>query len=366
MTAQPRTMEHIETARRAAERAVNGARLEPQEILSLFSLDLCELGVAADAVCRRLHAEPVRTFVIDCNVSYTNVCIAPCRFCAFWRSEASPEAYVRTREEIWEKVGRASSAGATQILIQGGLHPGLPLEWYEDLVRGIKERFQVCVHSFSPPEILHFSRLSALTVEQVLERLKAAGLDSLPGGGAEILVDSVRRKLNAHLKSTSDEWLCVMRAAHSAGLPTTATMMFGSIETLEDRVSHLLRLRELQDETAQFTAFIPWTYQPENTALGGQEAGGVEYLRTVAVSRLALDNFPNIQASWLTQGAKVGQVALRFGANDMGGTILEENVVTAAGVSYSPMRPDELARLIRDAGFQPAQRDTYYRILRYL
>lgn len=366
MQGQTTSAQEVEAGLRAVDRALEGARLTAGEILSLFSLDLCELGAAADAVCRRLHPDPVRTFVVDCNISYTNVCSARCRFCAFWRSADSPEAYVRSHEQVWEKVGKAASAGATQILIQGGLHPGLPLDWYEALVGGIKERFRVSVHSFSPPEILHFSRLSGLAVEKVLERLKAAGLDSLPGGGAEILVDSVRRKLGAHLKCTSDEWLGVMRAAHALALPTTATMMFGHVETLQDRVSHLLRLRELQDDTGQFTAFIPWTYQPENTALGGREAGGVDYLRTLAVSRLALDNFANIQASWLTQGAKIGQVALRFGANDMGGTILEENVVTAAGVSYSPMRPEELARLIRDAGFQPAQRDTYYRILRCL
>jgi len=353
-------------AHAALDDALAGRRLNGGQLVALFSADLLELGSAADHACRRLHPEPVRTFVIDCNINYSNICAARCRFCAFWRDPQSPEAYTRTREDILERVERAAQQGATQILIQGGLHPTLPLEWYEDLLRAIRARFAVHLHSFSPPEIAHFARTSGLGISEVLSRLKDAGLDSLPGGGAEILVDSVRSSLSGPAKCSADEWFEVMRTAHSLGLPTTATMMFGHIETIRDRVAHLLRLRELQDETGQFTAFIPWTYQPQNTALGGQEAGGADYLRTLAVSRLALDNFANVQASWLTQGEKIGQVALRFGANDIGGTILEENVVTAAGVEHHPMSSDELARLIRDAGFQPAQRDTYYNIIRCL
>jgi cyclic dehypoxanthinyl futalosine synthase len=350
----------------ALEAALAGRRSSPEELVALFSADLIELGAAADHICRRLHPKPTRTFVIDCNIDYSNICAARCRFCAFWRELHSPDAYTRTHQQILERVGRAAQLGATQILIQGGLHPALPLAWHEDLLRAIKGRFSVHLHCFSPPEIAHFARGSGLSSAEVVSRLKDAGLDSLPGGGAEILVDSVRSRLSGPAKCTADEWFAVMRAAHAVGLPTTATMMFGHIETLQDRVAHLVRLRELQDETGQFTAFIPWTYQPQNTTLGGEEAGGVDYLRTLAVSRIALDNFANIQASWLTQGAKIGQVALRFGANDIGGTILEENVVTAAGVDHHPMLPHELTRLIRDAGFQPAQRDTYYHILRYL
>jgi len=360
----------VEQSSRAASAALDaalaGRRLSREEVAALFAADLIEVGSAADQICRRLHPDPVRTFVIDCNINYSNVCEARCRFCAFWREPDSPDAYTRSHQQILERVGAAAGSGATQILIQGGLHPALRLEWYEELLRAIKARFPVHLHSFSPPEIAHFARGSGLKIAEVLSRLKQAGLDSLPGGGAEILVDSVRGRLSGPAKCSADDWFAVMRAAHAAGLPTTATMMFGHIESLQDRVAHLVRLRELQDETGQFTAFIPWTYQPQNTALGGDEAGGVDYLRTLAVSRIALDNFANIQASWLTQGAKIGQVALRFGANDIGGTILEENVVTAAGIAHQPMLPDELARLIRDAGFQPAQRDTYYHILRHM
>jgi cyclic dehypoxanthinyl futalosine synthase len=360
----------------ALQKAVAGHRLDREEILSLFSSELIELGIAADLVCRRFHSGPVRTFVIDRTINYSNVCVTPCKFCAFWRPVRARDAYVRSHDEIFRRVQEAVDLGATQILLQGGLHPDLPLEWYERLLSGIKQRFPVHLHSFSPPEIVHFSKLFGLSIEGVLARLRSAGLDSVAGGGAEILVDSVRRKLNAHLKATTAEWLEVMKTAHRIGMPATATMMFGHVETLEDRVEHLLVLRRAQDETGGlpepacslagqgFTAFIPWTYQPENTVLGGEETGAFDYLRTLAISRLALDNFKNIQCSWLTQGPKIGQVGLRFGANDIGGTTIEENVVTAAGVRFRSMPADELAHLIRQAGFEPAQRDTYYRILR--
>ena len=345
----------------ALERAWAGERLNAGQALALFAADLVDLGAVADAACRRRHPEIYRTYVVDRNLNYSNVCASRCRFCAFWRVSEAPDAYLLETDDVLAKVGEAVAAGATQILMQGGLHPSLPPEWYERLCRAIKERYAVHLHSFSPPEIVHLARLSNLTVEETLLRLRKAGLDSLPGGGAEILCDRVRRELSPS-KCTAGEWLAVMRTAHRLGMPTTATMMFGHIETLAERVEHLLRLRELQDQTRGFTAFIPWTYQPLNTALGGRPVGGHDYLRTLAISRLVLDNFENLQASWVTQGPKVAQVALRFGANDLGGTTMEENVVRAAGTEYRMSR-DEMVRLIEEAGFAARQRDTYYHLL---
>jgi cyclic dehypoxanthinyl futalosine synthase len=374
----------------ALERAWAGERLNAGQALALFAADLVDLGAVADAACRRRHPEIYRTYVVDRNLNYSNVCASRCRFCAFWRVSEAPDAYLLETDDVLAKVGEAVAAGATQILMQGGLHPSLPPEWYERLCRAIKERYAVHLHSFSPPEIVHLARLSDLTVEETLLRLRKAGLDSLPGGGAEILCDRVRRELSPS-KCTAGEWLAVMRTAHRLGMPTTATMMFGHIETLAERVEHLLRLRELQDETRGFTAFIPWTYQPPiratlrgrppfgpegpqgpegqdgpegplHTALGGRPVGGHDYLRTLAISRLVLDNFENLQASWVTQGPKVAQVALRFGANDLGGTTMEENVVRAAGTEYRMSR-DEMVRLIEEAGFAARQRDTYYHLL---
>jgi len=301
--------------------------------------------------------------VIDRNINYTNVCRTKCRFCAFYRSEDDPEAYVLSYEEIFDKVRETIDCGGTQILMQGGLHPGLPFTYYLDMLKAIKERFDIHIHSFSPPEIVHFSRISGLPVRGVLQRLQEAGLDSIPGGGAEILDDRVRKYISPH-KISWNEWMDVMTTAHELGMKTTVTMMFGSVETLEERVMHLIRIREAQDRTGGFRAFIPWSYQPANTELGGETATGVDYLKTLAVSRLMLDNVPNVQASWVTQGAKLAQVSLSFGANDFGGTMLEENVVRAAGVSYRvPM--DEIIRSIKDAGYQPAQRNTGYEIIRY-
>lgn len=349
----------------ALERAVSGHRLTESEVVALFSAPLALLGAAADAACRRRHPESHRTFVIDRNINYSNICISGCRFCAFFRPPGHPEGYLLSRDEILGKVEEAVAMGATQILMQGGLHPDLPIAWFEETFRAMKARFPgVTIHSLSAPEIVHLSRLSHLRYEEALSRLHAAGLDSLPGGGAEILCDDVRSAISPH-KCTAGEWLDVMRAAHALGLRATATMVFGHVETTKHRVKHLLRIRELQDETGVFTAFIPWSFQPANTALGGQAAGAHDYLRTLAVSRLALDNLPNLQASWVTQGAKIGQLALAFGANDLGSTMIEENVVRAAGVEFR-MSADDLANLIRRAGFKPAIRNTQYRLLEVL
>ena len=337
-------------------------RISAQEAIALFENgELLDLGLAADDVCRRMHPEPYRTYVVDRNINYTNICISGCRFCAFYRDADSPDAYLLSDAEVHTKISEAMELGATQILMQGGLHPDLDIAYYERLVRGIKDRFEVHVHSFSPPEIVHIARVSGLGVEETITRLKEAGLDSIPGGGAEILTDASRQFLSPN-KCSAGEWLRVMEIAHKLNLPTTATMMFGHGETFGERVEHLARIRELQDRTGGFTAFIPWTFQPENTELGGQAVGGYDYLRTLAISRLFLDNVPNIQASWVTQGEKVGQIALHFGANDLGSTMIEENVVAAAGVRFR-MSEEELRRAISEAGFEPRKRDTCYRIL---
>jgi cyclic dehypoxanthinyl futalosine synthase len=345
----------------ALERAVWGKRLLAEEAVALFGAPLALLGAAADHACRRLHPEPVRTFVIDRNINYSNICISGCRFCAFFRPPRHAEGYLLSQDQILEKVEEAVAVGATQILMQGGLHPELPLEWFEETFRAIKARFPITIHSLSAPEVVHLSRISDLTFRDTLARLQAAGLDSLPGGGAEILCDDIRSALSPR-KCTVEEWCGVMREAHALGMRATATMVFGHIETPAHRVRHLLRVRELQDETGVFTAFIPWTFQPANTALGGKAAGPHDYLRTLAISRLALDNIANLQASWVTQGEKIGQLSLAFGANDLGSTMIEENVVRAAGVEFR-LSADELAALIRGAGFTPARRDTQYRIL---
>ena len=321
------------------------------------------LGQMADAVRRTKHPDRTVTYIIDRNVNYTNVCVARCRFCAFYRDVGSSEGYALGFEEIFKKIEETIALGGGQLLLQGGHNPDIPIEWYEDLFRGVKRRFpDFKLHALSPPEILHISRLSQLPVPRVIERLVAAGLDSIPGGGAEILVDRVRRILNCYGKASADEWLDVMRHAHRAGLRTTATMMYGTVETVEERIEHLCRLRELQDETGGFTAFITWSYQPQHTDLGGEEATGVEYLRTLALARLVLDNFDNLQASWVTQGGKVGQLSLAYGANDMGSVMIEENVVRAAGAEYC-MDEFEVVRNIENAGFVPKRRNMHYEIL---
>jgi cyclic dehypoxanthinyl futalosine synthase len=321
------------------------------------------LGRLADDVRQRLHPDGVVTYIIDRNVNYTNVCVARCRFCAFYRPVGSPEGYTLGFDEIFRKIEETIALGGEQLLLQGGHNPDVPLEWYEDLFRQVKARYpSFRMHALSPPEIIHISRLSHLPPETVIARLVDAGLDSIPGGGAEILVDRVRRLLNCYNKATADEWLNVMRLAHRAGLRTTATMMYGHVETIDERLEHLFRLRDLQDETGGFTAFIAWSFQPSHTELGGVEATGVEYLRTLAIARLVLDNFPNLQASWVTQGGKVGQLSLAFGANDMGSVMIEENVVRAAGAEYC-MDEYEVVRNIENAGFIARRRNMHYDIL---
>jgi len=340
-----------------------GKRLTKKEGLRLFSeADVLSLGRAADEFRGRLHPEKVVTFVVDRNINYTNVCINQCKFCAFYRKENDPEAYLLTEKEIHIKIRETLELGGTQILIQGGLHPELDIEYYERLFSGIKKRFRINIHGLSPAEVKHISSVSGLGLRNTLERLMASGLDSIPGGGAEILVDNIRGSVSPK-KIGYEGWKEVMLLAQELGMPTTATMMFGSIETKEDIVEHLYRLRGIQDVHRGFTAFIPWTYQPGNTELGGETATGLEYLRVLAFSRVFLDNFQNIQASWVTQGSALAQVALRFGANDFGSTMLEENVVAATGVNNS-MELEDIVYLIKDAGFNPAQRDTKYTIIK--
>ena len=354
-------------------------RLTPKQALVLLEHgDLLTLGQAASAMRRRLVPDNDVTFIVDRNVNYTNVCVSGCSFCAFYRDESDADAYVLTREELADKVAETIALDGTAILLQGGMHPQLRIDWHEGMLRDIKaDNPSIHVHGFGPPEIVHIARLSGIGVQETLSRLHDAGLDSLPGGGAEILVDRVRDYVSPK-KATSDEWLGVMREAHKLDISTTATMMFGGLESIEERVEHFARVRDVQDEAVAsgrvgFRAFIPWSFQPGNTELAEDEfaasgipmaaASGWEYLRTLAVARLFLDSVRNIQASWVTQGGKVGQIALAFGANDMGSTMIEENVVAAAGTRFMLAR-DELVRLIRDAGYTPVQRDTLYREVR--
>jgi cyclic dehypoxanthinyl futalosine synthase len=347
-----------------AAKVRNGGRLEAPEALELYlHAPTPLLGELADEVRARKHADGIVTYIIDRNVNYTNICVARCNFCAFYRPVGSTEGYVLGFEEIFRKIDETIALGGGQLLLQGGHNPDLPLDWYEDLFRAVKQKYpRFKLHALSPPEVIHISRTSRLPIPQVLERLIAAGLDSVPGGGAEILVDRVRKLLNCYNKASADEWLDVMRHAHRAGLRTTATMMYGTVETMDERLEHLFRLRELQDEMRGFTAFITWSYQPEHTELGGSEATGIEYLRTLAIARLVLDNFDNLQASWVTQGGKVGQLSLAFGANDMGSVMIEENVVRAAGAAYC-MDEIEIVRNIEDAGFIAKRRNMHYEIL---
>lgn len=346
---------------RLLDKARAGERLSVQQGTRLLgSTDLASLARAADAVTRRLHPEGYRTYNIDRNVNYTNICTSGCRFCAFSRAPGDPQGYLISRRELFQKIEETLSLGGDQILLQGGLHPDLKLDWYERLLRDIKARFpQVNVHGFSPTEIFHLARVSDLPLRAVLERLRAAGLGSLPGGGAEILVDRVRALVSPH-KVSADDWLDVCRQWHALGGRGSATMMFGSVETPGERIEHLDRLRRLQDETGGFTAFICWTFQPMHTKMSEhRKVGAVEYLKTLAVSRLYLDNFANLQASWVTQGLKIGQMALRFGANDMGSLMIEENVVAAAGTSFR-ITEEEIRRAIRQAGYEARRRNVFY------
>ena len=346
------------------DRVDAGDRLSRDQALALYTEAPTQLlGRLADRVRARKHPARVVTYIIDRNVNYTNICVARCNFCAFYRPVGSSDGYVLSFDEIFRKVEETIAVGGGQFLLQGGHNPDIPLQWYEDLFRAVKERYPAFrLHALSPPEVVHISRLSGLTPPQVIRRLVDAGLDSIPGGGAEILVDRVRKLLHCYGKASADEWLGVMRSAHHIGLRTTATMMYGTVETLEERLEHMFRLRELQDETGGFTAFITWSYQPEHTELSGVEATGIDYLRTLAIARLVLDNFDNLQSSWVTQGGKVGQLSLAFGANDMGSVMIEENVVRAAGASYC-MDEVEIVRNIEDAGFTPKRRNMHYDIL---
>jgi cyclic dehypoxanthinyl futalosine synthase len=334
-----------------------------QETIDLFaSDDLIGIGMAADGLRRKLHPEGVVTYIIDRNINYTNFCTEYCSFCAFYRPMGHKEGYILPKEVIFDKIQETIDLGGTGILMQGGLHPDLKIEWYEDLFRSIKQRFQIHLHCLSAPEITNIAEVSGLSLRDTIARLRDSGLDSIPGGGAEILDDAVRHRIS-RLKCATGEWMDVHRTAHQLGMRTTATMMFGCGETIEQRMNHFDLVRNLQEETGGFTAFIPWTFQRENTSLGRfvkEEATGVEYLKTLAISRLYLSNILNVQSSWVTQGLKTCQVGLKFGGNDVGSIMIEENVVSQAGARNHASEED-LRRIIRDAGFIPKQRDTLYR-----
>ncbi len=351
-----------------ADKVYAGERITDEDALRLFEhknvVDLAEL---ADLVRQRKHPDNTVTYIIGRNINYTNVCYVRCSFCNFYRIPGAEGGYVLPREEIFQKIQEMVDVGGIEILMQGGLNPKLKIDWYEDLFRAIMQRFpNVILHALSPAEIIYIKKLNKLTMEETLTRLKAAGLHSVPGGGAEVLTDRVRQWI-APYKDTAEEWLDCMRVAHKVGLRSSATMMYGSVDTIEDRVEHLRKLRELQDESlalspTAFTAFIAWNYQPDGTELGGTRASAFDYMRTIAISRIYLDNFPNIQASWVTQGPRVGQLSLRYGVNDFGSTMMEENVVSTAGCVFTvPL--EEIERLITDAGYVARRRNTRYELV---
>src|SRR5215467_3664219 len=334
-----------------------------EEALDLFrSDDLIGIGMAADTVRRKLHPEGIVSYIIDRNINYTNFCTEYCTFCAFYRPMGHAEGYILPKEVIFQKIQETIDLGGTGILMQGGLHPDLKIDWYEDLFRSIKQRFRIHLHCLSAPEVTNIADVSGLSLRDTIARLMDSGLDSIPGGGAEILDNEVRHRIS-RLKCSTQEWIDVHRTAHSLGMRTTATMMFGTGETIEQRMNHLDIVRHIQEDTGGFTAFIPWFFQRENTSLGNfvkEEATAVEYLQTLAISRIYLDNVENVQSSWVTQGLKTCQLGLRFGGNDVGSIMIEENVVSAAGAHHRASE-EELRRIIRDAGFVPKQRDTLYR-----
>ena len=346
-----------------------GGRVSPKEALRLYVLPLETLGALAHRRRELAKADAfdgrgneIITFSIDRNINYTNVCNVYCKFCAFWRSEKADDAYVISHEEIDQKIEETVALGGTQILMQGGHHPKLNKQWYLDLLTHIREKFPtINVHGFSPSEFVHFQKVFDEPMEDLIRDFHKAGLGSIPGGGGEILVDAVRKKISP-LKAMSDEWLEVMAIAHRLGLATTATMMFGHVETVEERIEHLERVRVQQDETGGFTAFIAWTFQSENTKLKAPTVGAHEYLRMQALARIYLDNIKNIQSSWVTQGREIGQIALRHGANDLGSIMIEENVVSKAGTVYS-MGVEDMQLLIRDLGYEPRQRDNWYNLV---
>lgn len=345
------------------DKITSNQRIDSEEAITLFhEADLLVLGDIANKKRLMLHPDPVVTFVADRNINYTNVCVSGCLFCAFFRVPDHADAYVISKESLEKKIRETTALGGTQILLQGGMHPDLDLDYYTDLLKYIKENFSIHIHGFSPPEIVFIAQKSGISIHDTLKNLMDAGLGSVPGGGAEILVDEIREKLSPG-KCNSDEWLEVMRTAHNMGLKTTATMMFGHIEKPGHIIEHLMKIRTLQEDTNGFTAFIPWTFQPENTRINVTPATSAEYLRVLALSRIVLDNVPNIQASWVTQGDKIAQTALAFGANDLGSTMIEENVVAAAGVTFRLPKP-EMVRLIQNAGYKAVQRDCFYNHLK--
>ena len=352
------------------EKVITGERVTREEALQLYARPLEELGALADSRRHLAKAKSyggggagIVTYIVDRNINYTNVCNVYCKFCAFYRTEKDADHYVISLEDLDRKLDELTAAGGIQILMQGGHHPKLPFDWYIDLLRHIREKYpHVNIHGFSPPEFQHFSEVFEMPVREVIMRFREAGLGSIPGGGGEILVDRVRKKISP-LKINSDEWLEVMQIAHEVGLKSTATMMFGHVETVEDRLEHLQRIRDQQDRSGGFTAFICWTFQPENTVLKVKRKTGVaEYLRTQAIARIFLDNIENIQSSWVTQGPEIGQVALKYGANDFGSVMMEENVVSSAGTTFR-LNAEEIETLIRGAGYEPRRRNNWYDLL---
>ncbi|NOX34545.1 MAG: dehypoxanthine futalosine cyclase [Deltaproteobacteria bacterium] len=344
------------------EKVKDNRRIDVNEGLSLFrQADFLTLASLANHRRFFLHPDKIVTYVVDRNINYTNICVSGCRFCAFFASPGQESGYIISKQELSDKIKETIDLGGTQILLQGGMHPDLEIDYYVDLLRFIKENFDIHIHGFSPPEIDFIANKSSLSIDKTISILKEAGLSSIPGGGAEILCDDIRKKVSPN-KCLSGEWLEVMRRAHARGMRSSATMMFGHLEKDFHIFAHMDKIRNLQDETHGFTAFIPWTFQPDNTNISVKKKTSVEYLRVLAMSRLFLDNIDNIQASWVTQGDKIAQTALYFGANDMGSTMIEENVVASAGVDFMLSR-EELTRLIAKAGFEPKQRDCYYHLL---
>jgi cyclic dehypoxanthinyl futalosine synthase len=337
-------------------------RIDPETGISLYrDTPILELAAASDSFRRSKNPGETVTYILDRNINYTNICSSGCKFCAFYKDVSSDDGYVLTEDALFAKIEETLSLGGTQILLQGGLNPDLRLEYFEELFKKIKNSYKIHLHALSPPEIVYLSKLEAISVQAVIERLINSGLDSIPGGGAEILVDRVRKQLSPN-KCSSEEWLEVMRIAHNLGLKTTATMMFGHIETMKERVEHLEKIRKLQDQTGGFTAFIPWTYQPGNGTLHAKKCSSIEYLRTLAFSRLYLDNIQHIQLSWVTQGAKIAEIGLSYGADDFGSLMIEENVVKAAGTDFR-MTEDEIVSYIVAMGLIPKRRDMFYNII---
>lgn len=351
---------------RVIEKVLDGQRITPEDAMELYRLPLNELGQLADQRRKMAKAEAFQgrgneivTYIVDRNINYTNVCNVYCKFCAFYRTERDADHYVLSHEEIDQKIDELISIGGIQILMQGGHHPKLGIDYYLNLLNHIREKYpQINIHAFSPPEFNHFAEVFRMPLREVIQKFKESGLGSIPGGGGEILVDRVRNRISP-LKCNTEQWLEVMKIAHELGLNSSATMMFGHVETIEDRIEHLERVRETQDQTGGFTAFICWTFQPENVVLKATPVGSAEYLRTQALARIYLDNIENIQSSWVTQGPKIGQIALRYGANDFGSVMMEENVVSKAGTSFRITR-EEIEYLITEAGFEPRTRNNWY------